>query len=173
MKRITAPLTKAVRTKLKCGEEAFISGVIYTARDAAHKKLAQLIEKKRKLPFNIKDAVIYYTGPTPEREDGIFGSAGPTTSSRMDRFTGVLLEQGLGGMIGKGRRDDSVRHALKKHKAVYFLAAGGAGAYLAKRIISKKIVAFKKLGPEAIYMLEVRDFPLVVGIDSKGEDVFK
>jgi len=172
MKRITTPLTKSIREKLKCGEEVLLSGTLYTARDATHKELAHLIMEKKKLPFNLTDAVIYYTGPTPKRADGFFGSCGPTTSSRMDYFTPFLLRKGLGAMIGKGRRTARVRDLIKKHKAVYFLAVGGAGAYLAKKVKSSEIIAFRKLGPEAVYRLEVKNFPLVVGIDSKGKDIF-
>lgn len=173
MKKIKTPLTEPVRTKLKCGQEVLLSGTIYTARDEAHKKLTGLIKRKEKLPFNLKDAVIYYSGPTPVRQDGLFGSCGPTTSSRMDEFTPILLNKGLGAMIGKGRRLNEVRNLIKKQKAVYFLTIGGAGAYLAKRIKSSGVLAFKKLGPEAIYKLEVKDFPLIVGIDSNGRSVYK
>ncbi len=172
MRKVTTPLTKSIRKKLRCGEEVLLSGTLYTARDAAHKELAQLIIKKKKLPFSLKDNVIYYTGPTPKREDGFFGSCGPTTSSRMDSFTPFLLRKGLGAMIGKGRRTPRVRNLIKKHKAVYFLAVGGAGAYLAKKIKSSKVLAFHNLGPEAVYALEVRNFPLVVGIDSQGKDIY-
>lgn len=173
MKKITTPLTKSIRKKLRCGEEVLLSGVVYTARDAAHKKLAHLIMEKKKLPFSLKDAVIYYTGPTPKREDGFFGSCGPTTSSRMDSFTPFLLRKGLGAMIGKGRRTPQVRDLIKKHKAVYFLAIGGAGAYLAKKVKSSKVIAFRELGPEAVYRLELKNFPLVIGIDSQGEDIYR
>ena len=172
MRKIITPLTKEVRSKLKCGEELLLSGTIYTARDAAHKKLTELTQKRKKLPLNLKNAVIYYAGPTPEREDNLFGSCGPTTSSRMDNFTPLLLKKGLGAMIGKGRRSPEVKKLIKKHKAVYFLTVGGAGAYLAKRIKSSEVVSFRELGPEAIYKLEVEDFPLIVGIDSKGKDIF-
>lgn len=172
MKKIATPLTKSIRKKLRCGEEVLLSGTVYTARDAAHKKLAHLIMEKKKLPFSLKDTVIYYTGPTPKREDGFFGSCGPTTSSRMDSFTPFLLRKGLGAMIGKGRRTPQVRDLIKKHKAVYFLAVGGAGAYLAKKVKSSKVIAFRELGPEAVYRLELKNFPLVVGIDSRGEDIF-
>jgi fumarate hydratase subunit beta len=158
--------------KLKCGEEVLLSGTLYTARDAAHKRLAHLAAGKKRMPFPVKDSIIYYTGPTPRMPDGLFGSCGPTTSSRMDIFTPYLLEIGLGGMIGKGRRSDKVRRCIKKHKAVYFLAIGGAGAYLAKKIKSSKLIAFEGLGPEAIYKLNVRDFPLIVGVDAKGNDIF-
>ncbi len=172
MKKIKTPLTKSVRTKLKCGEEVLLTGTIYTARDAAHKKLINLLATGKRLPFSIKDSVIYYAGPTPERKDGLFGSCGPTTSSRMDRFTQVLLDRGMGAMIGKGRRGVEVKKSIGKHKAIYFLAPGGAGAYLAKKIYSSRLLAFKELGPEAVYELKVKDFPLVVGVDSKGEDIF-
>ncbi len=172
MKKITVPLTKSVRRKLICGEEVLLSGTVYTARDAAHKKLAHLIVGKKKLPFSLKNAVIYYTGPTPKRADGFFGSCGPTTSSRMDNFTPFLLQKGLGATIGKGRRSVRVKDLIKKHKAVYFLAVGGAGAYLAKRVKSSEVIAFKDLGPEAVYKLEIRNFPLVVGIDSSGKDIY-
>lgn len=173
MKKIKTPLTKSVRTKLRCGQEVLLSGTIYTARDEAHRKLTELIRRKKKLPFNLKDAVIYYSGPTPRQKNGLFGSCGPTTSSRMDGFTPVLLGKGLGAMIGKGRRSSRVRGLIKKQKAVYLLAIGGAGAYLAKKIKSSSVLAFKKLGPEAIYKLEIKDFPLIVGIDSSGRSVYK
>jgi len=173
MRKITTPLIKSVRKQLKCGEEVLLSGTIYTVRDAAHKKLAHLITEKKRLPFDLKDAVIYYTGPTPKREDGFFGSCGPTTSSRMDGFTPFLLRKGLGAMIGKGRRTARVRDLIKKHKAIYFLAVGGAGAYLAKRVKFSKLVAFGHLGPEAVYVLRVKNFPLVVGIDSRGGDIYR
>ena len=162
-----------MRRKLICGEEVLFSGTVYTARDAAHKKLAHLIVEKKKLPFPLKDAVIYYTGPTPKRTDGFFGSCGPTTSSRMDNLTPFLLRKGLGAMIGKGRRSARVKDLIKKHKAVYFLAVGGAGAYLAKRVKSSEVIAFRDLGPEAVYKLEIRNFPLVVGIDSSGKDIYR
>jgi len=173
MLKITTPLTKEIRTKLRCGEEVFLTGTIYTARDMAHKRLTRLIKQKKKIPLALKDAVIYYAGPTPRGAGRAFGSCGPTTSSRMDTFTPFLLDRGLGAMIGKGRRSSVVRKSIKKHKAVYFLAVGGAGAFLAKRIKMSELVAFKELGPEAIYRLEVRNFPLIVGIDSQGNDIFK
>lgn len=158
--------------KLKCGQEVLFSGVIYTARDNAHEKLTRLIKNKKPLPFGLKGAIIYYAGPTPIRPDCTFGACGPTTSSRMDAFTPNLLRAGVAAMIGKGRRNREVKDAIKKYKAVYFLAVGGAGAYLAKRIKSAELIAFESLGPEAIYRLEVRDFPLIVGIDSRGKDVY-
>ena len=159
-------------TKLKCKDAILFSGVVYTARDKAHEKLVRLVKKKKPLPFDLKGAVIYYAGPTPTRRDGSFGACGPTTSSRMDVFTPVLLKAGVAAMIGKGRRSPEVKKAIKKYKAVYFLAVGGAGAYLAKRIKSAKLIAFKDLGPEAIYKLEIEDFPLIVGIDPRGKDIY-
>jgi fumarate hydratase subunit beta len=172
MINITAPLTREARAGLKCGQEVLLTGAIYTARDAAHKELERLIHEKRRPVFDLKDAVIYYAGPTPCRPDGSFGSCGPTTSSRMDKFAPALLNMGVAAMIGKGSRSDSVKAAIRKHKAVYFLAIGGAGAYLAKRIKSSALVAFDNLGPEAIYRLEVEDLPLIVGIDSNGKDIY-
>lgn len=157
---------------LKAGDEVFLSGDIYTARDQAHKRLAQIIKQGGKLPLDLKGAFIYYCGPTQRPPKRAIGSCGPTTSSRMDTMTAPLLEAGLAAMIGKGRRGEEVRRAIKKHKAVYFLAPGGAGAYLARRVVSAKPVHFKELGPEAIYKLRVKDFPLIVGIDAAGADVF-
>ena len=173
MKKIKTPLTKETRTELRCGEEVFLTGTIYTARDMAHERLVGLIKRKKKIPLTLKHAVIYYAGPTPRGAGRAFGSCGPTTSARMDEFTPILLQKGLGGMIGKGRRLKIVKSLIKKNKAVYFLAIGGAGAYLAKRIVSAKTVAFKELGTEAIYKLTVKDFPLIVGIDSKGKDIYE
>jgi len=173
MRKITTPLTKPIRAKLRCGEEVLLSGTVYTARDTVHKKLAEAIRNRKTLPIALKDAVIYYCGPTELRAGGCFGSAGPTTSSRMDEFTPLLFKKGLGAMIGKGSRSEKVKNLIKKKKAVYFLAAGGAGAYLAKRIVSAKKIAFKKLGTEAVYKLTVRDFPLIVGIDSRGKDIYE
>ena len=172
MRKIKTPLTKKIRSKLKCGEEVLLTGTIYTARDAAHKRLRDLILGKKKLPLSLKDAVIYYAGPTPERNDGLFGSCGPTTSSRMDKFTRLLLEKGLGAMIGKGRRSEEIQKLVKRYKSMYFLTIGGAGAYLAKRITAKKTQAFKDLGPEAIFKLEVKNFPVIVGIDTKGKSIY-
>ena len=159
-------------SSLKAGDEVFLTGVIFTARDQAHKRLAALIRKGKKLPFNLKNQVIYYCGPTKTAPGNVFGSCGPTTSSRMDHLTAPLLAQGLKGMIGKGRRSEEARGLIKKYKAVYFLATGGAGALLSRKVIAAKPVCFKELGPEAVYELYVKDFPLIVGIDSKGRDIF-
>lgn len=170
--RITTPLTKDAIKKLTAGDEVLLSGTIFTARDAAHKRLYDLIAGGKRIPINLEDAVIYYAGPTPPQPRMAIGSCGPTTSSRMDEFTPALLQLGLGGMIGKGKRSPEVRKAIKKHGCVYFLATGGIGALLATRVRSAKAILFKELGPEAVYKLEVKDFPLIVGIDSKGNDLY-
>ena len=173
MKKINTPITKKSIANLKAGDEVLLSGVIYTARDQAHKRLAELIKKNKKLPFNPESQIIYYCGPTATPKGKVIGSCGPTTSARMDEFTKPLLRQGLVAMIGKGRRSLNIRNLIKKHKAVYFIAPAGCGALLAKRVRSKKMVCFKELGPEAIYRLEVKDFPLITAIDSKGGNIYK
>ena len=172
MINITTPLTEDVRKKLKAGDEVLLTGTILTARDAAHKRLCDILRKGKSLPLNLQDAVIYYCGPTPARPGRSIGSCGPTTSSRMDPFTTDLIELGLGGMIGKGDRSDEVRSAIKKHKCVYFLATGGIGALLSTKVKSAKVILYNDLGPEAVHKLEVKDFPLLVGIDSKGRDLY-
>ncbi|MCM8831415.1 MAG: FumA C-terminus/TtdB family hydratase beta subunit [Candidatus Omnitrophica bacterium] len=159
--------------KLKAGQEILFSGTIYTARDQAHKKLIDLIKKNKRLPFQIKDQIIYYCGPTATPKGKIIGSCGPTTSDRMDEFVKPLLAKGLAAMIGKGGRSKKVRQLIKKYKAVYFIAPSGCGAFLSKCVFSKKLVAFKKLDAEAIYRLEVKNFPLIVAIDSKGNSIYK
>ena len=170
--KIKTPLTKEVIADLKTGDEVLLSGVIFTARDAAHKRMHDLIAKGKRVPLDLKDAVIYYAGPTPPRPNRIIGSCGPTTSSRMDAFTPELLELGLGGMIGKGDRSPEVKNAIKKYKRIYFLATGGIGALLSNKVKMAKPILFKDLGPEAIYKMEVVDFPLIVGIDSKGKGIY-
>jgi fumarate hydratase subunit beta len=169
---LKTPLTKDTLARLKSGDEVMLSGTVFTARDAAHKRLHELLKKGKRLPINFKDAAIYYCGPTPASKRRPIGSCGPTTSSRMDAFTPQLLSLGLGAMIGKGNRSDEVRRAIKKHGAVYFLATGGIGALLAMKVRSAKAILFKELGPEAIHKLEVKDFPLIVGIDAKGRNVY-
>ncbi len=159
--------------RLKAGNEIIFSGIIYTARDQAHKRLAELIKKKKKLPFDLKEQIIYYCGPTATPKGKVIGSCGPTTSSRMDVFVEPLLKKGLLGMIGKGRRNAKVKSLIKKYKGVYFVAPAGCGALLAQHVASKLLVCFKELGPEAIYKLEVKDFPLIVAIDSKGRSIYK
>ena len=173
MKKISTPITKKSIANLKAGDQVLLSGVIYTARDQAHKRLAELIKKNKKLPFNLESQAIYYCGPTATPRGKVIGSCGPTTSLRMDEFVAPVLGCGLLAMIGKGRRSLKVRNLIKKHKAVYFIAPAGCGALLAKRVRSKRTVCFKELGPEAIYQLEVKDFPLIVAIDSNGKSIYK
>jgi len=172
MKKLSLPLREDEIRTLKAGQSLLLSGRVYTARDAAHKILAALIRKKRGLPIPLRGAAIYYTGPAPAPRGRVIGSCGPTTSARMDVFTPMLIRKGVKAMIGKGRRSKDVREAIKKYKAVYFLAPAGCGAFLSKKITKKRVAAYKKLGPEAIYELEVKCFPVVVGIDCKGRDIF-
>lgn len=173
MKKIKTPLQNSDIKKLKSGQEVLLSGIIYTARDQAHKRLGETIRQGKKLPLDLKGAIIYYCGPTKTPESKVIGSCGPTTSSRMDEFTPILLKAGLKGMIGKGKRSKEVIKAIKKYKAVYFLTYAGCGALLTKYIKKAKPVAYRDLGPEAIYSLEVKDFPLIVGIDARGNDIYK
>lgn len=168
MKKIIAPLTKKQILSLKKGDEVLLTGTIYTARDQSHKRLV----KSGKMPLNLRNQIIYYCGPTSTPKGKSIGSCGPTTSSRMDKFTPKLLKAGLKVMIGKGSRSPETIRAIKKYKAVYFLAPAGCGALLAKKVKKSKIIAYKDLGPEAIRRLEVKDFPLVVGVDSKGGDIY-
>jgi fumarate hydratase subunit beta len=172
MKKINTPLTLNKIKSLKAGQEVLLSGTIYTARDQAHKRLVQTIKLHRALPFNLRDAIIYYCGPTQTPKDKIIGSCGPTTSSRMDAFAGFLLAKGLKGMIGKGSRSQEVRQAIKKYKGVYFITYAGCGALLTKYIKGVKKVAYGDLGPEAILKLEVENFPLIVAMDVNGGDVY-
>lgn len=162
MKKIYLPLKAGDIKNLRTGEEALLSGTIYTARDQAHKRLAGMLKNKKRLPIDLKKAVIYYCGPTRTRPGAVIGSCGPTTSARMDGFAPALIKAGLKGMIGKGGRSKEVIGAIKKYKAVYFITVGGAGAYLSKKVKKAKIVAFEDLAPEAIYRLEVKDFPVIV-----------
>ncbi len=157
---------------LKAGQEIFFSGSIYTARDQAHKRLAEAIKTGRRLPFELKGTIIYYCGPTKTPEGKIIGSCGPTTSSRMDEFTPLLLCSGLKGMIGKGGRSQEVRNAIKKHKAIYFVTYAGCGALLSRYVKKVKTIAYTDLGPEAICKLEVKDFPLIVAIDANGRSIY-
>ncbi|MFA5038602.1 MAG: FumA C-terminus/TtdB family hydratase beta subunit [Candidatus Omnitrophota bacterium] len=171
--RLTTPFEPGILESLKAGDEVLLSGEIFTARDQAHKKLLGLLKEKAKLPLNLENKVIYYCGPTRRRPEEVIGSCGPTTSSRMDTMTPPLLKLGLKGMIGKGRRSEAVRQAIQKHKGVYFLATGGAGALLSKKVKSLRKVCFTELGPEAVCRLTVKDFPLIVGIDARGRDIFQ
>lgn len=157
---------------LQSGERILLKGILYTARDQAHRRLIETIKQKKRLPFDLKGAFIYYCGPTATPPRKIIGSCGPTTACRMDEFTPALLKVGLKGMIGKGRRSKEVIAAIKKYKAVYFLTYAGCGALLSKYVKKKQLVAYPDLGPEAIYKLEVKDFPLIVGIDAKGRSIY-
>lgn len=172
-KRITMPLTEEMVKVLKAGDTVLISGTIYTARDAAHKRLIELLDKGQKLPMEIKDQVIYYVGPTPAKPGMAIGSAGPTTSYRMDPYAPQLLDKGLRGMIGKGIRSDKVIDSIIKNKAVYFGAIGGAAALIGKSIVNSEIIAYEDLGSEAIRKIEVIDFPAVVVIDSNGNNLYE
>ena len=171
--KITAPLTREDARKLRAGDSCLISGVIYTARDAAHKRLCQLVAEGKELPLEIKDSVIYFVGPTPAKPGQAIGSAGPTTSYRMDAYSPTLISLGLTGMIGKGKRGPEVVAAMKEYGAVYFGAIGGCGALLSKCIKKAEIVAYEDLGAEAIRRLEVEDFPAVVVIDSLGNNLYE
>lgn len=172
-KTIITPLTEDVISSLNAGDIVEITGYIYTARDAAHKRLVELIKNNQPLPFDIDGAVIYYVGPTPPKPGRVIGSAGPTTGSRLDPYTPQLLEKGLKGMIGKGGRSAAVKDAIKKHKAVYFIATGGAAALLSMHIKSSEIIAYEDLGPEAIRKLYVEDFPVIVANDIYGRDILE
>lgn len=171
-KNITLPLTKENTKDLMAGDYVYLSGIIYTARDAAHKRMDEALDRKEDLPINIEGTTIYYMGPSPAREGRPIGSAGPTTASRMDKYAPRLLDLGLMGMIGKGRRSEAVKEAIIRNNAVYFAAVGGAGALLSKAIVSSKVVAYDDLGTEAIRELEVKDFPVIVVIDRKGNNLY-
>lgn len=170
---IKTPITKEDINKLEAGDYVYISGKIYTARDAAHKRMYESMLKSENIPFDLTNNIIYYLGPTPAREGQVIGSAGPTTSSRMDKYTPLLLENGLGGMIGKGKRNKEVVESMIKNNCVYFAAVGGAGALLSKKITSSKVIAYEDLGTEAIRELEVENFPVIVVIDSKGNNLYE
>lgn len=173
MKRyLTAPLSKEEAKSLRAGDEVYISGTVYTARDAAHKRLFDLINEGKNLPFDPEGAVIYYVGPSPAIEGFAVGSAGPTTSSRMDKYTPALLEKGVTGLIGKGKRSKEVTDSIIKNSAVYFGAIGGAGALLSQAIVKSEIVCYEDLGTEAIRKLTVENFPVNVIIDSVGNDLY-
>ncbi|WP_297208943.1 MULTISPECIES: FumA C-terminus/TtdB family hydratase beta subunit [Thermodesulfovibrio] len=171
--KIETPLTESIIEQINAGDLILINGYVYTARDAAHKKLLELINSNLPLPFDLRGQVIYYVGPTPPPPGRPIGSAGPTTSSRMDIYTPTLLSLGLKGMIGKGQRSEEVKKAIRKFKALYFLATGGAGALLSRHILEAEEIAFPELGTESIKRLLLKDFPAIVAIDSKGKDIFK
>ncbi len=170
---VTAPLTKESAAKLKAGDSVLLTGTIYTARDAAHKRLCELVEQGKPLPFDVTDSVIYYVGPTPAKPGQAIGSAGPTTSYRMDAYSPTMIAQGETGMIGKGKRSPEVIAAMKEHTAVYFGAIGGCGALLSNCIKKAEVVAYEDLGAEALRRLEVVDFPVVVIIDSEGNNLYE
>jgi fumarate hydratase subunit beta len=173
VKKIQTPLTPEVIEGLKAGDQVAISGVIYTGRDAAHKRLVEAHQAGKELPIDLKGQIIYYVGPCPAKPGQAIGSCGPTTSFRMDAYAPTVMDLGLKGMIGKGPRTQAVIDSMIKNKAVYFAAIGGAGAVIAKSVKKAEIVAYEDLGPEAIYRLEVEDFPCIVAIDAQGNDLLK
>jgi fumarate hydratase subunit beta len=170
---ITTPLSDAAIRSLAVGDAVSISGVLYTARDAAHKRLAEMISRGEEMPFDFEGAVVYYTGPTPSRPGAVIGSAGPTTSGRMDAYSPTLIALGLKAMIGKGLRNEDVKRAIVRHGGLYLAAAGGAGALLARSVKSSEVIAFPDLGTEAIRRLTVENFPAIVAIDSSGGDIYE
>lgn len=170
---ITAPFNKEVAAQLKAGDYVYITGTIYTARDAAHKRMSEALQRQEQLPIDMENNVIYYMGPSPAREGRPIGSAGPTTASRMDKYAPALLDLGLSGMIGKGKRSQEVKDAIVRNGAVYFAAVGGAGALLSKSILSSEVIAYDDLGTEAIRRLEVKDFPVIVVIDKDGNNLYE
>ena len=172
-RQIQAPLDPQEIRTLRAGDYVKITGTIYTARDAAHKRMKETLDRGEALPFSLENNVIYYMGPSPAREGRPIGSAGPTTASRMDKYAPVLLDLGLTGMIGKGKRTVQVKEAIVRNGAVYFAAVGGAGALLSKKILSSEVIAYEDLGAEAIRKLEVKDFPVIVVIDSEGNNLYE
>lgn len=172
-RHITAPITKETAKTLHAGDYVYITGTIYTARDAAHKRMQETLQRGEALPLEMKENVIYYMGPSPAREGRPIGSAGPTTASRMDKYAPELLDLGLGAMIGKGKRSQEVKDAIVRNGSVYFAAVGGAGALLSKCILSSEVIAYDDLGTEAIRKLQVKDFPVIVVIDSEGNNLYE
>jgi len=172
-KYIRAPLDTETISSLKAGDFVYISGTIYTARDAAHKRMSEALAGKGALPIELKNNIIYYLGPSPAREGRVIGSAGPTTSGRMDKYTPALLDLGLKGMIGKGRRSKEVKEAVVRNGCVYFAAIGGAGALFSKAIKASEVVAYEDLGTEAVRKLEVENFPVIVVMDADGNDLYE
>lgn len=172
-KNIHTPFKKEELINLHAGDYVYITGTLYSARDAAHKRMYEAMLENKEIPMELKDNVIYYLGPTPAKEGQVIGSAGPTTSSRMDKYTPLLLEHGLNGMIGKGKRSKEVIEAMKANKAVYFAAVGGAGALLSKCIKKSEVIAYEDLGTEAIRKMEVENFPVIVVIDSEGNNLYE
>ena len=172
-KHITLPLTNELVSSLQAGDMVYLTGIVYSARDAAHRRMIETLEKREALPFDLKGQTIYYLGPTPAREGQVIGSAGPTTASRMDKYTPALLELGLKGMIGKGKRSPQVIDSMKKNHAVYFAAVGGAGALLSRQIRKSRVIAYEDLGTEAIREMYVEEFPVIVVIDAQGTDLYQ
>ena len=172
MKKITLPLSKQVVSTLKAGDSVLISGTLLTARDCAHKRIFELLDRDEKLPFEIQDSVIFYAGPCPAKPNAVSGSCGPTTSARMNAYAPRLLNSGLGAIIGKGEMSDEVRYAIKNNKSIYFAAIGGAGALYGSCIKRSECIAFDDLLSEAIYKLEVEDFPAIVAYDSFGGSIY-
>ena len=172
-KQIQIPIQKEIIRELKAGDYVYLTGEIYTARDAAHKRMNETLDRKEELPVNIKDKIIYYMGPSPAREGKVIGSAGPTTASRMNKYAPRLMDLGLSGMIGKGKRSQEVIDAIIRNEGVYFAAVGGAGALLSKCIKKSEVIAYDDLGTEAIRRLEVEDFPVIVVIDSEGNNLYE
>jgi fumarate hydratase subunit beta len=172
-KNITSPIDEQTIESLHAGDQVLISGVIYVGRDAAHKRLVETLDRGEQLPFDVKGQTIYYMGPSPTKPGHVIGSAGPTTSGRMDAYTPRMLQAGLKAMIGKGLRTDEVKQAIVKHKAVYFAATGGAAALIARAVTKAETIAYEELGPEAVLRLEVKDFPAVVIHDCHGGDLYQ
>ena len=172
-KIIKAPIDREEIATLKSGDMVYITGTIYTARDAAHKRMSETLAEGGRIPIDLKDNIIYYMGPSPAREGRVIGSAGPTTASRMDKYTPALLDLGLGGMIGKGKRSKEVIDAIVRNKSIYFAAIGGAGALLSKAIVESEVIAYDDLGTEAIRKLKVERFPVIVVIDSEGNNLYE
>ena len=172
-KYISVPLTAETAASLRAGDYVYLTGTIYTARDAAHKRMFEALERGEQLPFNMENNVIYYMGPSPARTGRPIGSAGPTTASRMDKYAPSLLDLGLKGMIGKGKRSQAVKDAIVRNGAVYFAAVGGAGALLSRSIVASEVIAYDDLGTEAIRRLEVKDFPVIVVMDSEGNNLYE
>lgn len=172
-RKIKAPLSAETARTLRSGDQVLVSGTIYTARDAAHKRLVELAQEGKPLPLPVEESIIYYVGPAPEKPGQVIGSAGPTTSYRMDAYAPTLLDMGLTGMIGKGKRNEEVIEAMKRNGAVYFCAIGGAGALLARCVKKAEIIAYEDLGAEAIRRLEVEDLPVIVVIDSEGNNLYE
>ncbi len=172
-KYMNVPLRDEDALSLRAGDYVYLTGTIYTARDAAHKRMYETLAENKELPIDMKSNIIYYMGPSPAREGRVIGSAGPTTSSRMDKYAPSLLDLGLKGMIGKGKRSQDVKEAIIRNKAVYFAAVGGAGALLSRSITASEVIAYDDLGTEAIRKLEVKDFPVIVVIDAQGNDLYE